>query len=288
MTRWTEALDATFRRPPKLVPTRTVDVPPVLPFDVALQRLRERALADFSARRAAGGHLSGSTREKPLTWGDVEQSLNEKLDSYRQASRAFVLQLGVKVQKPKPWWRLVGFGLDEYVDRTPGRSPVGTVVWSPAPPVLDDLVFGDLYVLPGQYPKWVSESVGNIRREYRINVAAFALAPEVPLRWASRVRIVQVTAALEQQRHAHIVALQQQAEAEGESGYLAFDMWHNRHAATVFMTPALGLRLLRVRSVGELAEELVSSIPWLTDLDVTAQRLHDTLATPVARPAVRR
>ncbi|MFZ6993105.1 hypothetical protein ACO0E1_14540 [Curtobacterium sp. RRHDQ66] len=108
----------------------------MLPFDVALQRLRERALADFSARRAAGGHLSGSTREKPLTWGDVEQSLNEKLDSYRQASRAFVLQLGVEVQKPKPWWRLVGLGLDEYVDRTPGRSPVGTVVWSPAPPVL--------------------------------------------------------------------------------------------------------------------------------------------------------
>lgn len=288
MTRWTEALDSTFRRPPKLVPTRTVDVPPVLPFDVALQRLRERALADFSARRAAGGHLSGSTRAKPLTWGDLEQSLNEKLDSYRHASRAFVLQLGVEVQKPKPWWRHVGLGLDEYVDRTPDRSPVGTVVWSPAPPVLDDLIFGDLYLLPGQYPEWVSESVGNIRGEYGINVAAFALAPELPLRWASRVRIVQVTAALEQQRNAHIVALQQQAEAEGESGYRAFDMWHNRHAATVFMTPTLGRRVLRARSVGELAEELVSSIPWLTDLDVTAQRLHDTLATPVARPAVRR
>lgn len=161
-------------------------------------------------------------------------------------------------------------------------------VWSAAPTTLDDLIFGDLYLLPGQHPKWVSESVGDIRREYGITVAAFALAPEVPFRWESRVRIVQVTAAVEQQRNAHITALQQQAEAEGESGYLAFDNWHDRHAQTVFMTPALGRRVLRARSIAELADELVSSIPWLTDQDVTEQRLRDTLATDVAKPAVRR
>lgn len=287
MTRWTHPFAAAFQRPRDLVPTRPVDEPPVLSFDDALHRLRAQALADFTVRRDAGGYIPGSRREKPLTWDDLEQSLHEKLDSYRQAPRAFVLQLGVEVQKPTPWWRHVGLGLDEYLDRTPGRSPVGTVVWSPAPAALDDLVFGDLFLLPGQYPKWVSESMGNVRREYGIN-SAFALAPEVPLRWASRVRIVQVTAALERQRSDHITALQQQAEAEGESGYRAFDMWHNRHAQTVFMTPALGRRILRARSVPELADLLVGSIPWLTDRDLTEQRLQDTLGTPVVPPAVRR
>ncbi|PYY31500.1 hypothetical protein [Curtobacterium sp. MCBD17_030] len=287
MARWTEPLDATFRRPPNLVPTQPVEVPPVLPFDDALDRLRAQAIEDFTVRRDAGGYIFGSEREKPLTWDDVERSLHEKLDSYRDASRALVLQLGVEVQKATPWWRHTGLGLDEYLDQTPGRSPVGTVVWSPAPTSLDDLIFGDLYLLPGQYPKWVSESVGNVRREYGIN-AAFALAPGVPLRWASRVRIVQVTAALEQQRNDHIVRLQNEAEAGGESGYLAFDMWHNRHAQTVFMTPTLGRRVLRAGSVAELAELLVSSIPWLTDRDLTEQRLRSTLEVTVAPPAVRR
>lgn len=287
MARWTEPLDAAFRRPPNLVPVRPGEVPPVLPFDDAFERLRARALADFTVRRDAGGYISGSRREKPLTWDDVERSLHEKLDSYREASKAFVLQLGVEVQKPTPWWRHVGLGLDEYLDRTPGRSPIGTVVWSPAPTSLDDLIFGDLYLLPGQSPDWVSESMGNIRREYGVN-AAFALAPEVPLRWASRVRIVQVTAALEQQRSDHIVRLQKEAEAEGESGYRAFDMWHNRHAQTVFMTPALGRRILRAGSVAELAELLVGSIPWLTDQDLVEQRLRSALAFSVAPPAIRR
>ncbi|WIE63170.1 hypothetical protein DEI97_008520 [Curtobacterium sp. MCLR17_032] len=247
-----------------------------------------QALTDFTVRRDAGGYIPGSRREKPLTWDDVERSLRETLDAYQDASRALVLQLGVEVQKPTPWWRQIGLGLDEYLDQTPSQSPVGTVTCSPAPASLDDLIFGDLYLLPGQFPKWVSESVGSIRREYGINVAAFALAPEVPLRWESRLRIVQVTAALEQQRSAHITALQQQAEAEGEAGYRAYDMWHNRHAQTVFMTPALGRRVLLAASVEELANELVSSIPWLTDRNVTEQRLRDALATDIAKPALRR
>lgn len=288
MARWTDPIGAAFRRPANLVPVRPVEVPPVLRFEDALERLRAQALVDFAVRRDTGAYISGSRREKPLTWDDVERSLRETLDAFQGASRALVLQLGVEVQKPTPWWRHIGLGLDEYLDRTPSQSPVGTVVWSPAPTSLDDLIFGDLYLLPGQYPKWVSESVGNIRREYGINVAAFALAPGVPLRWESRLRIVQVTAALEQQRSAHITALQQQAEAEGETGYRAYDMWHNRHAQTVFMTPALGRRVLRAESVEELADELVSSIPWLTDRRVTEQRLWNTLATDVAKPAVRR
>ncbi|WIE82818.1 hypothetical protein [Curtobacterium sp. MCPF17_021] len=287
MPRWTEPLGTTFRRPPNLVPVRPGEVPPVLSFNDALERLHAQALTDFAVRREADGYISGSTREKPMTWDDVERSLHEKLESYRQTPRALVLQLGVEVQKPTPWWRHTGLGLDQFLDPTPGRSPVGKVVWSPAPEVLDDLVFGDLYLLPGQYPKWVAESIRNVRTAYGIR-QAFSLAPDVPLRWASRLRIVQVTAALEQQRSDHIVRLQKKAEAEGESGYRAYDMWHNRHAQTVFMTPTLGRRVLRAGSVAELADLLVSSIPWLTDRDLTEQRLRSTLAVPVAPPAVRR
>ncbi|ROP66895.1 hypothetical protein [Curtobacterium sp. PhB115] len=287
MARWTDALAAPFRRLPRLVRQAPLDVPPVLPVETALARLSTQARSDFAARRETSTFIAGSTHERPLTWDDVEASLEATLDTYRHASRTLVLQLGVEVQKPTPWWRHIGLGLDEYLDRTPARPARGQGQWPGVGAGLDDLVFADLYLLPGQYPRWSQESLGNVRRAYNVSTA-FATAPDVPLRWESRVRIVQVTAALEQQRSAHITALQAAAAADGESGYRAFDMWHDRHGQTVFMTPALGRDVLRARSTAELADGLVRRIPWLTDPALTEQRLRETLAVPVAPPAIRR
>jgi len=286
MARWTEPLDAAFRRPPNLVSTRAANAPPVLPFDEALDRLRTQALTDWAVRRDADGRVPGSTHEEPMTWDDAEQSLLAQLDSYRQAPRALVLQLGVEVQKLTPWWRHTGLGLDQYLDPTPGRSPVGKVVWSPAPETVDDLVFGDLYLLPGQYPKWVSESVKNVRREYGIT-QAFSLAPTCRCDgWAGSASCR--SPPLSNSNAAPTSPLCSGKQKPKERPATAYDMWHNRHAETVFMTPALGRRVLRAGSIAEFADELVNSIQWLTDRDVTEQRLRDTLATDVAKPAVRR
>lgn len=283
MPRWTESLSVMFRSPPGHGAVRQAQAPPVLPIDEALTRINRQALADLAERREAGLPRPQAWREEPPTWDDIEQSLRSRLAAYRTAPKALILQLGVEVQKPVPWWRQTGRGLDEYLDR-PFGWPVARSFPATA---IDELVFGELYVVSGQYAPRGSESLGDVRRAFRIDMA-FALSPNVPLRWASRLCVVQVVAALEQQRADHVLALQLQAEAEGESGGLAYDMWHNRHAESAFMTRALARRVLRARSVTELTDELVCSIPWLVDHERTEQQLRGMLSTPVARPAIRR
>jgi hypothetical protein len=298
MARWKDALTTALRRQPRtstpmsdledLPAVHDGDAPPVLTVPAALVRLRAQARADFALRRAAGGPVRDWHRTAPLTWDDVESSLETTLALLDRAPRSLVLQLGVEVQEQVTWWRRSGArGLDEFLDAYPmGRSTVADP-WADGGAMLDELVFGGLYLLPWQFAKGARESLRNVRRAYNTS-GSFSISPVVPLRWSQRVRVVQVTAALEAQRSDHVSALQAAGEAAGERGYNAADNYHSRVAMTVFVTRELGRWVTGTRSFAQLADGLVARIPWLTDQDLTERRLREVLAVPVARPAIRR
>ncbi len=240
----------------------------------ALERIGTVARHDLADRRAGDRD-------------DVAGVLETRLEALRRAPRSLVLQLGVEVQRPRPWWSRFGLGLDQYLDRTPfepvrslaGRTGAGAAV--------DDLVFGTVYTAGACGPRDAAPSLRDVRSAFGVTTA-FATAPGTLFCWRSRVRIVQVTSALEPLRIAHVVAEQIAAEAAGESGYSAADGWHSRHAQSQFLTRSLGRWMVAPRSVPALAAGLVQRIPWLDDVDRTEERLRTTLAVDVARPGVSR
>lgn len=253
-----------------------------------LSRVRAQARADFTARRDLDRLPIGSSGSSPRTWDDLSASLERALLSLNHAPVSLVRQVDAELRRSEPVWRRQEYaiGLDLLLDPNSTDPRALNHDWQHVAGSLDRMVFSDLYSLPWQNRNWIGESLWDLRFSHGAS-DGFAAGWRVPYRWDQRLRIVQVTAALEAQRYEQIDVLDAATRASGTTGYAAFDEHRGHRTDTFILKPELaGWVARRPRTAREIAEHLSRSIPWLDDIDQSEQRLDEVMTVPITPPAM--